>query len=128
MGTIEMRKLRRIPFSSTEKVDAVCRYPAGDNMIITFHVANISEGGLGLMTGRSHGVSIGKNDILYLDQITGYSQLGFLKELELEVKWILDSNLLSSIGLGCCFLNLPEQFRLNIVQFMNGIVSCGVRA
>lgn len=128
MGTIEMRKYRRIPFSSTENVDAVCRYPDDNEPVMRLHIANISEGGLGLMMSKATGVSVKKDDILYLEGVVGNRELEFVRDLELEVMWVLDSDLLSMIGFGCRFKNLPGSVRSGILQFMNGIDVCRMQA
>jgi len=119
MNSTEKRKFIRVPFSSSEKINAICKCPDGNGGPVSLHIANISEGGLGLMANKNDIASIQQNDILILDKVVGNQNLSFMMNLELEVKWVLNSEHMTNIGFGCCFLNIPESFKDRIINFMN---------
>ena len=62
---------------------------------------------------------IQQNDIILLDKVVGNQALDFMTDLELEVKWVLDSELMENLGFGCSFCNIPESSRDRIISFMN---------
>ncbi len=84
----DLRKCARHPFSSAEKINAFCQY-SPDDELMPFHVANISEGGIRLIANKNIIKTININDILFLNHIEGNKRLEFIKNLKLEVKWVL---------------------------------------
>ncbi len=121
MNSQEMRKFKRVPFSSSENIDAICKVSDENEGFIRLHIANISEGGLGLMVSKKAISAIHKNDILQLDKIVGNRSLHFVTNLELEVKWVLDSVHMETFGFGCCFRNIPDSLKHRIISFMNAM-------
>ena len=121
MNSTEKRKFKRVPFSSSEKIDAICKCPDGNGGLVSLHIANICEGGLGLMANKKDIAAIQQNDILILDKVVGNRNLSFMVNLELEVKWVLDSQDMANIGFGCCFINIPDSYKDRIINFMNSM-------
>ncbi len=115
-----LRKCTRHPFSSAEKIDAFCQYSLDDELM-PFHVANISIGGIGLIANKDIIKTINTSDILILNNITGNRHLEFMKNLKLEVKWVLNSEIMENIGVGCSYTGISDSIVEQISDFILSI-------
>jgi len=62
---------------------------------------------------------ISTDDRLTLREIKGTKNLDFISNVELEIKWIADHQSLKHIGVGGEFLNISEEIRQQIDQFVD---------
>lgn len=115
----EKRKFKRIPFSPEKKMTAICIHPGNDNESITMNISNISVGGVGLIAKKDKIKALDINDNLILNQVEGHRDLDFMKEIKLEVKWILNSEIMEHVGFGCEFINASDLFVQKIQRFMD---------
>lgn len=115
----EKRKFKRIPFSPEKKMTAICTHSGNDNESITMNISNISAGGVGLIIKKDKIKGLDVADILILNQVVGHQELAFMKEIELEVKWILNSEIMEHVGFGCEFVNTSGSMVEKIQNFMD---------
>lgn len=113
----EDRKFKRIPFSASKKIEAVCT--SIDNNLMNMHIANLSEGGVGLIAKKEMIKGIKVNDVLILNQIVGTCDLEFIKNIKIEVRWLLGANSMENVGIGCRFMHVSNTLKEKIIFFMN---------
>jgi len=111
------RKYTRYSFSSAENINAFCHY-SKDGELRPFHVANISKGGMGIITSKDIIKTITTRQILSLNHITGNRHLEFMKNLKLEVRWILNSKIMGNIGIGCGYNAISNSMAEQISDFI----------
>ncbi len=117
----DLRKCARHTFSSAEKINAFCQHSLDDELM-PFHVANISKGGIGLIANKDIIIkTINVSDILILNHITGNSHLAFMTNLKLEVKWVLNSEIMKNIGFGCSYTVISDSMVEQISGFITEI-------
>ncbi len=87
-------------------------------------IMNLSAGGLQFILPRGVYPEIGNGDRLILREIKGTTDLKFISNLELEVKWIMDIQIFEHIGIGCEFLKTSEAIREQIDRFVDSEILC----
>lgn len=116
------RKFKRIPFPSTKNIKAVCKVVANAKAEpVHMHIANLSEGGVGLIAKKELVQAINVNDILILDKIVGVYELDFVKNIELEVKWLMVTQIMENAGVGCSFTNISNSVKAKLLAFINSM-------
>lgn len=113
----DLRQYTRYAFSSAEDINAFCHYTP-DGELIPFHVANISKGGIGIIANKDLIKTITTREILILNHITGNRHLGFMKNLKLKVRWILNSKSMGNIGIGCGYTAISNSMVDQISDFI----------
>jgi c-di-GMP-binding flagellar brake protein YcgR len=115
----ERRRFHRVFFSLEEGIKGTLAFSRLQQGLLTAHIINLSEGGLGLVLGKAEKERIRKGYQVILTHIKGIQGLEPLVNVKAEIKWILDNPSLEFMGFGCEFINLPESMRDAIRTFID---------
>ena len=116
----ERRQFRRVAIPADDGIVGFISSPrliADDSIAV--NIIDLSAGGLHFILPRGSFKEISTDDHLTLKEIKGTKNLDFISNVELEIKWIADHQSLKHIGLGCEFLNISEEIRQQIDQFVD---------
>jgi hypothetical protein len=110
----EKRRFQRIFFSREDGIQGTFTFSDLHKGILTAHIINLSEGGLGLVLNKKEDKKIEKGDGVILTQIRGIRGLEPFMNIEAEIRWILDKPSLEFLGFGCEFLRVPVPLQAQI--------------
>lgn len=113
----EKRKFKRVLFPTTKTINAICTL-SDDHTETKLKVANISVGGVGFIAPKVAIRDLQAGDFLTLNQIDGHQDLDFITSIRLEVKWILNSQILEHLGFGCEFISTPQSVHDKLLTFI----------
>ena len=118
----ERREFKRVAIPSSDGIMGFISSPRlkADNTIAV-NIIDLSAGGLHFFLPRSSFKAIGAGDDLILREIKGTKKLEFISNVELQVKWIAEHPSLKHVGLGCEFLNISDEIRQQIDQFVDAM-------
>lgn len=111
--TNEKRAFQRLAFSKSSEINAVL-VKVGSDEQVEVKVLNVSQGGMGFAAQRSSREKIAEETEFRLERITNGTGLPCLKGQMLKVKWVLNYDQLDNLGVGCEFVDLPENCREEI--------------
>ena len=114
----DRRKFKRILFSAEEEVTGVVSLSGSDDEAKVYKIADLSAGGLRFLIQKIDWGEIKTGDTLLLQSIDGKSQLDFVSDLQLEVKWIMDDPRLEHVMIGCEYSRINDSDRERIEQFV----------
>jgi len=114
----DRRKFKRILFSVEDEVAGVVSLSESDDDAMAFKIADFSAGGLRFLIQKVDWGEIKKGDTLLLQTINGKSQLNFISDLQIEVKWIMDDPVFRHVMIGCEFSDISDTDRERIEQFV----------
>jgi c-di-GMP-binding flagellar brake protein YcgR len=114
----ERRRLTRCYFGKDENVKAIFSIADEEQNVIT-NLMDISEGGMSVAFIKSGSSKIKNGDTLTLKEITGFQELSFLYDIDNEIKWLVNIELLNRIALGCEFIAITDATRDRIRDFVN---------
>ena len=116
----ERRRFRRVAIPVD---DGIIGFISSPRLIadesIAVKIIDLSVGGLHFFFHRGSFKEITTGDHLTLREIKGTKNLDSISNVELEVKWIADHPSLEHVGLGCEFLNISNEIRQQIDQFID---------
>ena len=116
----ERRKYRRVAIPADDGIMGIVRssqLTVDDAAAV--NIINLSEGGLHFFLPKGSFKEINIGDHLTLKEITGAKKLECIANIELEVKWIAKHQALKHVGLGCEFINIFDQNRKQIDEFVD---------
>ena len=116
----ERRQFKRVAISSNDSIIGIIsssRLKAEDSIAV--NIIDLSAGGLHFFLPKTSFKEIRSGDHLTLREIRGAENLDFISDVELEVKWVAEHQSLKNIGLGCEFLNISDEIRQQIDQFVD---------
>ena len=114
----ERRRYRRVYFAKKEGIAAQLRFLNAENMIFRAQVADLGEGGMGFLFHRELKATIQPGTRLVLQEIAGSQVMAFLHNSTLQIRWILDTGVLTHVCFGCMFENLEESKRSKIRDYV----------
>lgn len=108
----EKRSAPRTYFNDGEKIAAAINGSGGEPFFVD--VLNISTGGLQFCQRRQGAKQVKPGDYLVLMGLNGLAELHDIKEVSMEVRWVVDENFLDLISAGCQFkdIALPDQEKI----------------
>lgn len=115
----EKRRFKRAVFSIEDGIIGVFSSDDFTNDSMAASIMNLSAGVLQFILPRDTSQEIDAGDRLILREIKGTVDLELASNIELEVKWIMDLQIFEHIGIGCEFLNISEETRVQIDQFVD---------
>jgi len=119
MGHPENRRnFRRALFAMEDDIQGVFSIPDSHIRPITTHILNLGEGGAHFIIDSSDESHFQPGTKIVLVQIKGPDLLQYLVNVDAEVKWILDHNIMEYVGAGCQFLNISQSSRDQINSFV----------
>ena len=112
------RRFHRILFTVEDNINGTLSIPGGENRPISVKILNLGEGGIHFVVYPKDNDKIKTGAKLILLQIEGPDPLRYLVNVDAEVKWVLNHNIMEHVGVGCEFLNIPENSRMQIRSFV----------
>ena len=112
------RQFKRALFIIEDDIQGVFSIPGSDIGPISTHVLNLGEGGAHFIIDSSDESHFQPGTKIILVQIKGPNPLQYLVNVDAEVKWILDHNIMEYVGAGCQFLNITQSSRDQIKSFV----------
>jgi len=113
------RKYKRALFEFEDKVSGIFSIPGKSERPITAAILNLSRGGIHITVDTKDESKIKPGNILILIQIKGPSPLQYLVNIDTEVKWVLDHEIMEHIGIGCEFVNISQSSLEQIGSFVD---------
>ncbi|QTA78246.1 PilZ domain-containing protein [Desulfonema limicola] len=107
--THERRLFERIFFSSEDGIIGIFSLPDPYKDTARATIMDISEDGMGITFLKKECPPFNKGERLVLKEIVNMDSISFLKDIELEIRWVLSHRSLEHIALGCRLVNLSEQ-------------------
>jgi c-di-GMP-binding flagellar brake protein YcgR len=127
----EKRRYTRIIFNERNRVQAVVALPGEQNpdQQMPASVLNMSEGGLQVSIERKKFQEMQQGDTVLLSYITGIQGVEALRDLSVQVIWIMDNEYLEHVLLGMSFSALSERqhrvLRLFVANRLSSTVERG---
>ena len=117
---LERRRFKRVAIPVDEGILGFINSPrlVADDFVAV-RIIDMSAGGLHFFFHRSSIKEINAGDHITLKEIKGTKNLDFISNIELEVKWIADHPSFENVGIGCEFLNISDEVRQRIDQFVD---------
>ena len=109
----EKRRFERYVFPSDDRIIALLAMDKGGGNVEA-KILNISQGGLGLIVEKTKIDGINEETVLSIKEIAGKGLMKGLKGHSVKVKWILNYEPLNNLAIGCEFIDLNEECRLEI--------------
>ena len=117
-GGSEKRKFQRIIFSANDEVIGVFSFPKDAEELVSYKIADISAGGLRFFALRKDNLQISTRDKFFLNESKGISIFDFDADLELDGRWVIDSEKVEHIMIGCKFVDISEAAETQIDLFI----------
>lgn len=112
------RQYKRALFTIEDDIHGIFSIPGSDIRPISTNILNLSEGGAHFIISQKDESHFQPGTRLVLVQIKGHDTLQYLVNVDVEIKWILDHNIMEYAGAGCQFLNTPQSSRDQIKSFV----------
>ena len=122
-GQYNERKRRQFRRVAIDPDDGIMGFISSPRLIaddsIAVNIINLSAGGVHFFLHRGSFKEICTGDHFTLREIKGTKDLGFIANVELEVKWVAEHRSLEHVGLGCKFFNISDEIRQQINHFVD---------
>lgn len=97
----EKRSSPRTFFNNGEKIAAAINGKGGDPFFVD--ILNISSGGLQLSQKRTGSTPLQQGEHITLVGLSGLADLADIKEVRMEVRWVINQEFLDIVSAGCRF-------------------------
>ncbi len=116
----ERRRFKRIYFSKNAGITGSINSAenATQSIPLIANIMNLSAEGAELYLKRTEGHTLNTKNRMALEKIDGCEALAFCKDIEFEIKRIVDIEALDNIILGCYFNRLSENIKGRINDFV----------
>ena len=115
----EKRKFKRMVFSAKDNVTALVTWPEQGDARFTYRISDIGAGGMRFIVTKENAPSvIDYNDVLFVHQIKGQSQLEFVAGVQLEVRWVIEHDMFEHMVIGCEFVGIADDVRGQVDRFV----------
>jgi hypothetical protein len=105
--TVESRQCKRIFFTETDNIEGAAIVEGMANQAIPIKFLNMSEGGVSFQADRSMRQRISWDQVITL-KVERTGLLAFLDNIEVEVKYVLDYDIVPQVTFGCQFIEIPK--------------------
>jgi hypothetical protein len=105
--TIDSRQCKRIFFTEADNIEGAVVVEGMANQAIPIMFLNMSEGGISFQAERSMRQMISWDQVITL-KVERTGLLAFLDNIEVEVKYVLDYDIVPQVTFGCQFVKLPK--------------------
>jgi c-di-GMP-binding flagellar brake protein YcgR len=112
------RNYQRALFTMEDDIQGVFSIPDSHIRPINTNILNLGEGGAHFIIDSSDESHFQPGTKIVLVQIKGPDPLQYLVNVDAEVKWILDHNIMEYVGAGCQFLDISQSSRDQIKSFV----------
>jgi hypothetical protein len=113
----ERRRYTRCYFSNADNVKAILNISSENPEVVT-KVLDLSEGGMSIAFKKKDHIII-KGNTLILKEFSGLPELNPFSNITAEIKWVLNSEQVDYIGIGCEFKGITDETRIRIRNFTN---------
>jgi len=110
----ERRLFERVFFSSKDAIKGTFNLPDPYKGSAEATIMDISEDGMGVTFLKKDCPPFNNGDRIVLKGILNMDSLDFLKDIEMEIRWVLSHRSLEHIALGCRIIDISEEIRLNL--------------
>ena len=115
----ERRKFKRIVFSAQDEVMGAVAFPEHAGKSFTCKIADIGAGGLRFIIAKDDAPkALAVDSTLLLHEIKGRSPLEIVGDVELQVRWVMEHEMLDHLAFGCEFVRITEDLRAQIDRFV----------
>lgn len=104
---VDLRKGKRIFFVVTDNIVGAVFVEGMADQTVPIKFLNLSEGGVSFQAERSICQNISWNQVITL-KVAPTLLLAFLDNIKVEVKYVLDYDIVPQVTFGCQFINLPQ--------------------
>ena len=105
--TVDLRQCKRILFTEADNIEGAVVVEGMADQAIPIKFLNLSEGGISFQAERSIRQKISWDQVITL-KVERTGLLAFLDNIEVEVKYVLDYNIVPQVTFGCQFIELPK--------------------
>jgi c-di-GMP-binding flagellar brake protein YcgR len=112
------RQYKRALFTIEDDIKGIFSIPGSDIRPISTYILNLGQGGTYFIINQSDESHFQPGTRLVLVQIKGHEPLQYLVNVDVEIKWIFDHNIMEYVGAGCQFLNISQSSRDQIKSFV----------
>jgi hypothetical protein len=114
----ERRRFERLYFKAEDNVKCILSLPNNPEKLLIANITDLSEDGIGFVINKTEYVSITAGDHLILNEVKEKIHLAFFRNIEIEIKWVLNHQDLNKVGFGSQIINTSNKLRHNIRYFM----------
>jgi hypothetical protein len=114
--TVDLRKFKRIFFEDSDHTEGAVVIEGMGVPVIPVKFMNLSEGGVSFQAARSLCQKISWDKVVML-QVEQTGLLAFLNNLQVEVRYVLDFDIVPQVTFGCQFVELPQTI-LNEIRML----------
>ena len=118
----QIRKHQRVLFAPKNHIMAVF---STQGTATDVKVMDLSLGGLSCSMLRRERDLYQSGDRLVIREINDGNGLKIPMNTEIEIKWVMDIAGFNNVGFGCQFLNLADEGRKRLAQFIDGELKKG---
>lgn len=121
----ERRKFKRFVFSPRDEVYGEFKFPGLLEDPAVLKIADIGAGGLRAVVPKDLAADVGEGHFIFLIEIKGRSRLELVARVGLKVRWVLSHPALAHAMIGCEFLDLSDENRAQIDDFVESELTSG---
>lgn len=114
----DRRRFKRILLTIDDGITAILIPTARQDKNLTGYILNISQEGMHFSSKIDDSIKINKGDKFILTEIKGPYNFRIILNLDVEIKWVLDSSSLEFVGCGIQFIKMTENTREQINRFL----------
>jgi c-di-GMP-binding flagellar brake protein YcgR len=116
MDKEERRQYKRMFFSMDEGPVAFLEFPEKKLQAI---ILDLSPGGVGMSLKKEEAAPpVAMGERVLLKETRGILELQFIENIEMKIRWVQNYDSLQHILFGCEFMDVSEDFRNNIREFI----------
>lgn len=114
----EKRENKRAFFTLEDNISAAIQIQQDPQKKIPVTLLSISVGGLSFVTARQKFPGVRKGDRLIISEIQTPEPLGYIGEVEAEVRYILDLEINIRVAFGCEFTKISDSNVAKIKEYV----------
>ena len=120
--TVDSRKCQRVFFNAKDNIEGAVTAAGIEGPMIPVTFLNLGEGGVCFQAERNLCQKIAPEQVFTLKK-TGPGLLAFLDNINIQVKYCLDYDIVATITFGCEFKELPK----NVLVEINKIIAAKLK-
>jgi c-di-GMP-binding flagellar brake protein YcgR len=115
---VERRQHRRVIFTINENINGQFLIPGIGKKPISSYILNMSMGGLHFTPKKGKNNEVKKGDRLVFMHLNIPHSDPLILNIDAEIKWVINPDMLEYIGIGCSFTNLSDSSRKRLKSFI----------
>lgn len=114
----EKRYSERIFFPPDDSFSGNFLFTSDTSLPTEAYIMDLSLLGIGISMIKEKFPPVQQGDFVTLYSVSNADGLSFMRNIELEIRWILNHRSLEHVALGCAFTGLEPSVKQYIVQFI----------